>query len=66
MLIGTSQGFIDSVFRFAQVPLSCPHYSRISRRAKDVDVSFKTKTKGPIQQLAIDAIGLKVYGDCYT
>ncbi|MBF4376493.1 IS5/IS1182 family transposase, partial [Vibrio anguillarum] len=40
MLIGTSQGFIDSVFRFAQVQLSCPHCSRISLRAKDVDVSF--------------------------
>ncbi|EOX4789513.1 IS5 family transposase [Vibrio alginolyticus] len=57
------QGLIDSVFRLAQIPLSCPHYSCISRRAKDVDVSFKTKTKGPIQHLAIDATGLKVYGE---
>ncbi len=56
-----SQGFIDSVFRLAQVPLSCPHYSCISRRAKDVDVSFKMKTKGPIQHLAIDATSLKIY-----
>ena len=63
MPLRASQGFIDSVFRLAQVPLSCPHYSCISRRAKDVDVSFKTKTKGPIQHLAIDATGLKVYGE---
>lgn len=62
MPLRASQGFIDSVFRLAQVSLSCPHYSCISRRAKDVDVSFKTKTKGPIQHLAIDATGLKVYG----
>ena len=61
MPLRASQGFIDSVFRLAQVPLSCPHYSCISRRAKDVDVSFKTK--GPIQHLAIDATGLKVYGE---
>lgn len=54
---------MDSVFRLAQLPLRCPHYSCISRRAKDVDVSFKTKTKGPIQHLAIDATGLKVYGE---
>ena len=63
MPLRASQGFIDSVFRLAQVPLSCPHYSCISRRAKDVDVSIKTKTKGPIQHLAIDATGLKVYGE---
>ncbi len=54
---------INSVFQLAQVPLSCPHYSYVSRRAKGVDVSFKTKTKGPIQYLAIEAIGLKVYGE---
>nr|AKN37953.1 Mobile element protein [Enterovibrio norvegicus] len=63
MPLRASQGFIDSVFRLGQIPLSCPHYSCISRRAKDVDVSFKTKTKGPIQHLAIDATGLKVYGE---
>lgn len=32
------QGFIDSVFQLAQVPLICPHYSCISRRAKEVEV----------------------------
>jgi len=57
------QGFIDSIFRLAHVPLSCPHYTCISRRAKQVEVSFKTKTSGVIQHLAIDATGLKVYGE---
>ncbi|ODS05576.1 putative transposase for transposon Tn903 [Vibrio scophthalmi] len=57
MPLRASQGFMDSVFRLAQLPLCCPHYSCISRRAKDVDVRFKTKTKGPILQ------GLKVYGE---
>ncbi|HFQ5219159.1 TPA: IS5 family transposase [Vibrio vulnificus] len=41
--------------------LSCPHYSCISKRAKTVNVAFKTKTKGAIQHLAIDVTGLKVY-----
>ncbi|MEZ9002757.1 transposase, partial [Vibrio splendidus] len=31
------QGFIDSIFRLAHVPLSCPHYTCISRRAKQVE-----------------------------
>ncbi len=57
------QGFIDSVFKLADVPLSCPHYSCISKRAKTVNISFKTKTRGAIQHLAIDATGLKVYGE---
>ncbi|WP_262359329.1 transposase, partial [Vibrio mimicus] len=63
MPLRASQGFMDPVFRLAQLPLRCPHYSCISCRAKDVDVSFKKKTKGPIQHLAIDATGLKVYGE---
>ncbi|MFQ6371681.1 transposase, partial [Shewanella sp. YIC-542] len=27
------QGFINSVFQLAQVPLTCPHYTCISKRA---------------------------------
>ena len=57
------QGFLDSVFKLANIPLVCPHYTCISRRAKEVEVSFKTKNRGPIQHLAIDATGLKVYGE---
>ncbi len=57
------QGVIDSVFLLANVPIVCPHYSCISRRAKQVEVSFKPKTRGAIQHLAIDATGLKVYGE---
>ncbi len=57
------QGFLDSVFNLANIPLVCPHYTCISRRAKKVEVSFKTKTRGAIQHLVIDATGLKVYGE---
>ena len=35
------QGFLDSVFKLANIPLVCPHYTCISRRAKEVEVSFK-------------------------
>jgi len=57
------QGFLDSVFKLANIQLACPHYTSISRRAKEVEVSFKTKTRGAIQHLAIDATGLKAYGE---
>ncbi|MFB2659115.1 IS5 family transposase [Shewanella xiamenensis] len=57
------QGFINSVFQLAQVPLVCPHYTCISKRAKTVNIAFKTKSRGAIAHLAIDATGLKVYGE---
>lgn len=57
------QGFLNSVFKLANIPLVSPHYTCISRRTKKVLVSFKTKTRGAIQHLAIDATGLKVYGE---
>lgn len=58
-----SQRFIDSVFRLTHVLQGRPYYSCISRLSKDVDVSFKTKTKGLVQHLGIDVTGLKVYGE---
>lgn len=57
------QGLINSIFKLTQLPLLCPHYSCISKRAKTVNISFETKTQGTIQHLAIDATGLKVYGE---
>ncbi|TPE62821.1 IS5 family transposase, partial [Shewanella sp. LC2] len=57
------QGFINSVFKLADIPLSCPHYTCISKRAKTVKIAFKTKTRGTIEHLAIDSTGLKVYGE---
>lgn len=41
------QGFLDSVFKLANIPLVCPHYTCISRRAKEVLVSFKTNNTTP-------------------
>jgi uncharacterized protein YaiE (UPF0345 family) len=44
------------------VPLRCPDYSCVSRRAKSVNVSFKTP-RGEIAHLVIDSTGLKVFGE---
>ncbi|EOD9560623.1 transposase [Vibrio parahaemolyticus] len=52
------QGFINSVFRFANASLVCPHCNCISRRSKDVEVCYKTSSRGTIQHIAIDATGL--------
>lgn len=57
------QGFIDSIFTLMNVPLRCPDYTSVSKRAKSVNVSFKTPTRGEIAHLVIDSTGLKVFGE---
>jgi len=46
-----------------KLPLRCPDYSCVSRRAKSVNIPFKTPTRGEIADLVIDSTGLKVFGE---
>ncbi len=57
------QGLVDSVFTLMSLPLRCPDYSLVSRRAKTVSISIKTPTRGEISHLVIDSSGLKVFGE---
>lgn len=57
------QGFVDSIFTLMALPLRCPDYSLVSKRAKSVNISIKTPTRGEISHLVIDATGLKVFGE---
>ncbi|ATF10277.1 Mobile element protein [Candidatus Enterovibrio altilux] len=50
----------NSVFKLVQRKLLCFHYSCMSKRAKTVNVTFKTKIKGTIPHLTVDSAGLKV------
>ena len=59
LTLRAAQGFIDSIFSLMNVPLRCPDYSCVSRRAKSVNVSFKTPTRGEIAHLVIDSTGLR-------
>ncbi len=63
LTLRAAQGFIDSIFSLMGVPLRCPDYSSISKRAKSVSVSFKAPTRGEIAHLVIDSTGLKVFGE---
>ncbi len=54
---------INLVFKLADIPLLCSHYTCISKRAKTVNFAFKTNTRGTIEHLAIDPTDLKVYGE---
>lgn len=57
------QGFVDSIFKLMELPLCCPDYSLVSKRAKSVNISIKTPTRGEISHLVIDSTGLKVFGE---
>ncbi|MEV9454842.1 transposase, partial [Klebsiella pneumoniae] len=62
LTLRAAQGFIDSIFSLMGVPLRCPDYSSVSKRAKSVNVSFKASTRGETAHL-IDSTGLKVFGE---
>ncbi|NIG62806.1 MAG: hypothetical protein G5663_05765 [Serratia symbiotica] len=47
------QGFVDSIFTLMKVPLNCQEYTCISKRAKSVNVPFKTPTPDEIAHLVI-------------
>jgi hypothetical protein len=55
-------GFIESVFKLAQIELTVPDYTTISRRAKhlNLNIQHNTTTK---KDLILDSTGLKVYGE---
>ncbi len=57
------QELINSVFKFIQLPLSCPRHLCISTKAKTVNITFMTKNKVSIQHLAIYSTDLKIYGE---
>lgn len=63
LLLRSAQRFIDSIFTLMKLPLRCPDYSCVSRRASSVNIPFKTPTRGEIAHLVIDSTGLKVLGE---
>lgn len=40
LTLRAAQGFIDSIFTLMKLPLRCPDYSCVSRRAESVNIPF--------------------------
>ena len=57
------QGLVRSWFRVCEIDLPVPHYSRLSRRAKNLDINLAARPKQGKIDVVIDATGLKVYGE---
>jgi hypothetical protein len=58
-----TQGFAQDILDILNLPLTCPHYSTLSRRAKTLQVDLAVrKTNEPIH-LLVDSTGIKVLGE---
>lgn len=57
------EGFINSLSQLMALPLTLPSYSCISKRAKTVNIRYRLPSKSAVAHFAIDATGLKVFGE---
>jgi hypothetical protein len=62
LTLRAAQGFIDSIFSLMKLPLRCPDYACVSRRAESVNIPFPP-TRGETAHLVIDSTGLRVFGE---
>ncbi len=58
-----TQGLAGSLFRLLKLDLPAPHYSLLSRRARQLKVALAAPSAKPIKHLVFDASGLKVFGE---
>ena len=59
----TTQGFLEGLISMLKLDLPVPHFTRLCRRSKSLNINYKVKkSRGPID-LVIDSTGLKVYGE---
>jgi len=62
-----TQGFIDSLFKLLDVPLTCPDYTTLSKRLSSLNIevprySQKSNPDNTVAAIAIDSTGLKRFG----
>lgn len=58
-----TEGFIISLIKLLQLPISAPNYTTLCRRQLSLDVPlYKNKSREPIH-LVVDSSGIKIYGE---
>jgi hypothetical protein len=63
LTLRATQGFLDSLFHRLNLPIKCPHYSQLSRRAKDLrNIKLPISNNNSMLFALVDSTGLKVYG----
>lgn len=58
------EGFVNSLFAWLGLPLSCPHHTVFSKgRGRALQVSIPRRLSGGPVTVVVDATGLKVFGE---
>lgn len=55
-----TQGFINYLFRQAGIKVTCPDYTTLSRRAKDLDIRYE-EISPETEYVAVDSTGIQTY-----
>lgn len=59
-----TQGFISSLTKLLQLPISTPNYTTLCRRQKTLLIpKYQRKQVGTPMHLVVDATGIKIYGE---
>jgi len=58
-----TEGFMRSLVILLKIACPIPDYSRLSRRAKDLDICLKRFKKDEKIDIVVDSTGLKIYGE---
>jgi len=58
-----TEGFMNSLVCLLNIECPIPDYSRLSRRAKTLEIELKKFKKGEKLDIVVDSTGLKVYGE---
>jgi hypothetical protein len=56
-----TEGFVKSLFALVGLDLSVPDYTTLSRRQKNLSVSFPVRESEQARHIVIDSTGLKVF-----
>lgn len=59
----STQGFVQSLLKLLKLPLSCPHYTTLSRRAATLKIALPVRSTSEPIHVVVDSTGLKVYGE---
>ena len=58
-----TEGFMKSIVGLMKISCRIPEYSRLSKRAKELEICLKRFKQGEALDIVVDSTGLKVYGE---
>jgi hypothetical protein len=56
-----TQGFIDCLFEMSGVVMTCPDYSTLSRRSKDLAIGLRLNPDKEFEYVSVDSTGVQTY-----